>query len=331
MVEHRLGGSGHAEHGELPPVAHAWFDRRHGRLADAADHYTLEQLRALAAERKSWGEFWEMPRHLSSCPACLDLFEASLDGNEAVDAAVLERMRKLHPLRIRFLPRIRFSSTMLAKTAAAVAVLALAVWLASDLLSGPSVRIIDGSLQLVDGQEVSVGATAPSGSELTVLRPSTAVFSDGSKVAAAKDSHLALLTSMFRDRIVQLSEGSIVCEVSKQKAGRSFKVVTPAGEIVVVGTKFSVESRSPREEGVGSTQRSHKTDAGKQGKELRFFHPLQVGVRGGVTDGLRDSVVTVKVDEGVVLVRNRSGKEHRLTAGQTAVLRSGMSVIDVFH
>lgn len=320
------------EHGELPSGAKSWFERRQGQRADGGDHFAIEELRALAADRKSWGEFWEMPRHLESCPVCLDLFEALLDDDKAVDQDVLERMRKLHPLRIRFLPRLRFSLPMLAKTAAAVAVLAFAVLLAHEFIAAPSVRIIDGSLRLVDGQEVSAGSVAPIGSELRVLRPTTTVFSDGSKVTASKDSRMALLTSLLRDKVVQLSEGRVVCVVSKQKAGRGFKVVTPAGEIVVVGTKFSVDSRSNRGEGTAQQRQSQDEGGGKRGKELLFYHPLQVGVRGDdATDAPRDSVVTVTVDEGVVLVRNRSGKESRVTAGQTAVLRSGMSVIDVFQ
>ena len=116
------------------------------------------------------------------------------------------------------------------------------------------------------------------------------------------------------------------CEVSRQKPGRGFKVVTPAGEISVVGTKFSVESRLERQPGADALEKRAGPD-----KNLKFHHPLDVGVRGDTALGNYSSTATVKVDEGAVIVRNRYGIENRLSPGQTAVLRSKSNVIDVFQ
>ena len=169
-----------------------------------------------------------------------------------------------------------------------------------------------------DGRQMSSGSILPDESELTATQPTSAVFTDGSSIFISKDTLISLLPTRFSNKVIQLSEGKILCEITKQKTNSNFKVLTPAGEIIVVGTKFSVDSRSSRNQDSGS------------GKELKFIHPLQVGVReDGSSGNVQDSMVTVKVEEGVVMVKNRYGSQSRLTAGQTAVLRSGISVIDV--
>ena len=288
-----------------------------GSLPVAEDcHCSMPELRNMVLSRKSWGEFWEMPKHLSTCSACLDSFEVLLKGEDQVEESVLERMRKLHPPKPLFISMLKFEPLKFMKMAAAIAIIIFGGWLAFEFFSPPSIKIIEGSLRLDDGRQMSSGSVMPDGSELTATQSSAAVFEDGSKFSIAKDSKFFLPSTRFHNKVVQLSDGNIVCEVSKQKDGRSFKVQTPAGEIIVVGTKFSVESRMSR-------------NSEKKDRELHFLHPTQVGVRdGGYSD---NSVVTVKVQEGVVLVKNRHGVQNRLIAGQTAVLRSGISVIDVFE
>jgi hypothetical protein len=228
-------------------------------------------------------------------------------------------MRKIHPLRRFTLAVLKFEPFTLMKVAAAIAILTIAGWFAVGYFSSPSVKILDGTLLMSDGRQMSSGSTIPDESELTAAQETSAIFKDGSRILISKDSLISLLPTRFSNKAVQLSEGNIACEVSRQKSGRSFKVLTPAGEITVLGTKFSVDSRSSRNSDSSSRQ------------ELKFIHPLQVGVKDdGNSANDFDSVVTVKVAEGVVMVKNRHGSQNRLTAGQTAVLRSGISVIDVF-
>ncbi len=297
-----------------------WFEKNRNLLAARESHYSLPELRELSVARKSWGEFWEMPEHLASCPVCLDCFEALLKEDAKVDEALLEQMRKLHPLRRFNLTILKLEPYRLMKVAAAIAILAIAGWYSIGYFSSTSVKILDGSLLMSDGRQMSSGSTLPDESELTAAQPTSAVFADGSSIFISKDSLISLLPTRFSNKSIQLSEGKILCEISKQKANSNFKVLTPAGEIIVVGTKFSVDSRSSRNQ-----------DSGSQ-KELKFIHPLQVGVReDGNLGNVQDSVVTVNVEEGVVIVKNRYGSQSRLSGGQTAVLRSGISVIDVFE
>ncbi|OGV58756.1 MAG: hypothetical protein A2X45_20750 [Lentisphaerae bacterium GWF2_50_93] len=319
-MENKIIRTGHEELSSSESAdAKKWFEKNKDLLAARESHFSLSELHELAAARKSWGEFWEMPRHLASCPVCLDCFETLLKEDTKVDEAVLEQMRKIHPLRSFNLAVLKLGQYRLAKIAAAVAILAVAGWFAISLFSGPGVRILEGNLLMSDGRQMSSGSTVPHESELTATQPTTAVFNDGSKILISKESMISLLPSGFSNKTVQLSVGNIVCEISKQRSGRNFKVLTPAGEITVVGTRFSVDSRTSRNSGPSS-------------EELKFMHPLQVGVKDGGTHADNfDSVVTVKVDEGAVIVKNRHGSQNQLTAGQTAVLRSGISVIDVFE
>ncbi|HBC88118.1 MAG TPA: hypothetical protein DCZ94_14300 [Lentisphaeria bacterium] len=298
--------------------AKKWFEKHKDLLAARESHFSILELHELAEARKSWGEFWEMPKHLASCPVCLDCFETLLKGDTKVDEAVLVEMRKIHPLRMFSLTLRKFEPFKLAKLAAAVAIFAVAGWYAISYFSVPSVKILDGTLLMSDGRQMSSGSTVPDESELTAAQPTNAVFNDGSKILISKDSMISLLPSHFSNKTIQLSDGNIVCEITRQKSGRSFKVLTPAGEITVVGTKFSVDSRSSR-------------NSDSSSKELKFIHPTQLGVKDDANPANNiDCVVTVKVEEGVVMVKNRHGSQNELMAGQTAVLRRGISVIDVF-
>ena len=300
-------------------------------LVSGEPHYSLQELKELASSRKSWGEFWEMPAHLLSCPQCLDLFEVLMMEDPAADEAILERMRNLHPLRKVFLPCLKFRPFSLLKVAAAVAIIAATSWFAFEYSSAPSVRILDGEILLSGGKTMASGSVLPDKSSLMAAEPTSAVFNDGSLLQISKNSLVSFQPTRFQDNTVQLSDGHIYCEISKQKSGRSFRVVTPAGEIVVVGTKFSVESRSSRQPDA-EIQRKDQASDSVNGKNLKFLHPLDVGVRDqSGSESPSESIVTVKVDEGAVIVKNRYGSENRLAPGQTAVLRSGISMIDVFQ
>lgn len=295
-----------------------------------SSHYSLQELQEFASSRKSWGEFWEMPSHLLSCPQCLDYFEVLMGEEVKVDEAVIERMRNMHPPRRIFSLSFKFNPFNLLKVAAAIAIIATAGWFAFEYSSAPSVKILEGKILLSGGKIIGANSVLPENSELMAAESSSALFKDGSRLQISKNSSVSLQPSRFSDNMVQLSNGHIYCEISKQKSGRNFRVVTPAGEIVVVGTKFSVESRISRQS-TSDTQKKGQTSDSGTSKILKFIHPLDVGVQEQAgSESSRESIVTVKVEEGSVIVKNRYGSENRLAPGQTAVLRSGISMIDVF-
>ncbi len=317
---------------ELPPEVRRLLAKGSILPDPSEGHYSLDELRKMALERKGWGEFWEMPRHLSSCEPCLEFFECIFKGEEQVDGSVISRLDALHKPRKTLLSRMFQRPSRPVKFAAAAAVLLVAGLAALLFYIVPEAMIADGSLVLPDGTSLSSGSKAPARTLLTAKETSRAVFGDGTEIVIHRDSLMAFISGGLKGRILQLSNGTIVCDVAKQRAGRVFKVLTPAGEITVVGTKFSVESRSG-----AAVRRKHDETAGtgadgkKDSGAIRFLHPLQIGVRGdGDSAAASDSVATVKVEEGSVLLRNRLGGQATISKGQTGVMRTAMNVIDVF-
>ena len=290
------------------------LDSKLAAFASASEHYSLRELKEIAAQKNLWGEYWEFPEHLGACPVCLDFFETLQTNGEEADEQVLRRMRKIGRQRL-----LRFTPWLL-KAAAVFVVGSLATWLLIQQISNPTVKVVEGAFELADGSMRENGSVAPNGSELNSTRETSALFSDGSKLLAAKDTQLSFTCERFGGNLVQMLAGSITCEVSKQKRGRSFRVLTPAGEITVVGTKFSVKSNFNGNE---SGQR-------KEGG-LSFLHPSELGVKKDwLAEARSGNVVTVRVEEGAVRVKNRHGCEVLLKPGQTGVLRSELSVIDIF-
>lgn len=316
----------------VPPEIGAWAAANRGRVKAGGRHYNLAELKLLVAQRETWGEYWDMPEHLAACPVCLALFEGLLSGVPQADPEALARMSQLDASGIRRWFRLVPALPKLARLAAVFAVLVSGAWYLVTALTPPAVSMVAGSVQLENGQEIAGGGTLPGGgATLQVTQSVTARFADGSEVVLERDSRFALETSRYHGQKVQLAEGKLFCQVAKQKEGRSFQVLTPVGEVTVVGTQFVVASHkapdvapvaTPAGKGTGKTE--------KPG--LRFLHPLLVGVHDDalLKSAERPSVVTVEVKEGVVLVRNRYGYQTRLSAGQTAVLRDNLRVIDVY-
>lgn len=312
----------------VPPEVQSWLDSQHGKLKAKGPHLTLAELKVLVAQRQAWGEYWDVPEHVSGCPVCLALFESLLQGVTEPEAETLDAMFKLDKKSSHRWFRLVPALPKLARVAAVFAVLAAGSWYLVTCFSPPAVAMVSGALQLENGKEIVGGGTIPGGATLQVKQSATAQFADGSQVLIDRDSRFALATSRFHGENVQLAEGKVTCQVSKQKEGRTFKVMTPVGEVTVVGTQFTVASQK-----VTDTVAPAKSAAKATGKSgLHFLHPLLVGVRdeGLLSSAAKNNMVTVQVKEGVVLVRNRYGQQTRLAAGQTAVLRDNLRIIDVY-
>jgi Vault protein inter-alpha-trypsin domain/von Willebrand factor type A domain/FecR protein len=122
---------------------------------------------------------------------------------------------------------------------------------------------------------------------------------DGSRIEVAGGSRVRVTSWPKRSRpLVELFAGEVTCEVAPGKG--QFKVVTPVGEAIALGTKFIVrlENQSDAESG-------EVDDAGGQDK-----------VRAN-RKAITALVMTVVVLSGEVLVRERSGAEQLAAAGET--------------
>ncbi len=119
---------------------------------------------------------------------------------------------------------------------------------------------------------------------------------DGSSLEIAGGSHVKVTSWPRRARpLVELLGGQVTCDVAKGKG--QFKVQTPAGDAIALGTRFSVklENRADANSGEvvvgGNDEVNRKT--------------------------LTALVMTVAVMSGEVLVRDRAGVEQLAAAGET--------------
>ena len=319
---------------ELTPELQACLDRAKSARTVRTPHLSLTDLQAAVEARQSWGEYWEMPPHLAECGDCLEAFQILLDGAPAADPASLARFERLHSdtraqRRFRLLPSPAMSR-LLTRIAACVAAAVTVIWLLVVFTAPPSVKVQTGTLVLNDsGRELRTDAAIPASASVRAVDNVEALFADGSRVVVRPESRFSLNVKRFSGETVTLFEGEVSCAVAKQKSGRTFRVLTPAGEVTVVGTEFSVTSRTTAD---SATPPQGNTPTAPHRNGLTLLHPMKMGVRDeALKDAGLNTTVEVRVKEACVRVRNRSGHQVSVTPGQTAVMRGTLPVVDVFE
>jgi len=119
---------------------------------------------------------------------------------------------------------------------------------------------------------------------------------DGSRIEVAGGSHVKVTRRPRSSRpLVELLSGQVTCEVAGGNG--QFKVRTPAGEAIALGTRFSVKLEEQADAELGE-----KAVGGNEEVNRKTLSAL---------------VMTVAVMSGEVLVRDRAGLEQLAAAGET--------------
>ena len=308
-ASHDATPAGPADPGEVGTLAQIQSLAAALRSAAPLDerHYELSELEELAEARRTQAAQWEMPGHLACCPLCVESFEAILTGLPEVSQQALERWSELAGSTARpdagsmGPPRSGYHWFGLA---AAILVAAGVAWFNLAGRSSPA-RLEHGTLTANNGQPITAGGPFPEGQIVLAHAKSHAVLQDGSELDIEQDSRLSV-ESTRQGQTVYLEDGELLFSVVKQSGGKSFRVRSELGEIIVIGTRFSV-----------STSRENVT----------IYKADQPASQPQRVETLR-TALTVRVLEGVVLVKNKQ-EQWRVRAGQTAVLRRGEPKIDI--
>ncbi|MCX5662376.1 MAG: FecR family protein [Planctomycetota bacterium] len=284
----------------------------------AEPHLTLGELEALVKARQADAMgpnpgSWEMPLHVSACPLCLEGFEVLLEGVQQPDSIVINRFiaaseEASAPAPIPFPRKPRFSTAWKLGIAAAAVLAAGVTWLAIQPYLGGS-HIDTGAVTISpSGSNLAKNETIPQGTVIEAREETTAALPDGSRLTIDPQSRLAVQRSLSGDMTIDLQYGRITAAVTHQKSGHSFRVLTPLGQVTVVGTKFTVTSRNESVtvfENGGAVKEPQKSQAKVQ-------------------------AVVVEVLEGMVLVKNTRG-EMLVGAGKKAVLRDEPPSIELLE
>lgn len=276
--------------------------------SDNARHYAYDELKDLAAARAATRGAWRMPMHLSTCAVCLEIFQVLSQPGEAVPPRVLERFLRQGPARGQggsAHGRSRVIPFGWRSLAASLFLSALGLGLYAFAGSSNPVRVRDGELAVVQGGAVRTDSVLPRGQQLSAVRRSEARFADGSALVIEPQS-LFSFSSSRNSTLVNVDLGSLLFSVVKQAPGHEFHVHTALGEIMVVGTRFSVTAHEDT---------------------VTIFHSNEAGAHSSSAPGT-SLVVEVKVFEGSVRVKNEFD-EVLAIAGQTAVLRQAQPKIDI--
>lgn len=120
---------------------------------------------------------------------------------------------------------------------------AIQATLAVTEIEGPVDQIVDGrSVSLSPSTARSVparGAIQTGAGARSIVRTAF-----GATLRLGSDTHLGGLEGLNQAGKVELTAGSVRCEVPKLPPGREFQVVTPEARVVVIGTVFAVSVRS---------------------------------------------------------------------------------------
>lgn len=284
------------------------------RTAAAHDdrHLTLVEVEAVVRDPEAQAQGRMLLEHVAACPLCLEACEAVRAGIVPASESVIARFVAMKLTRIEkwrepepadAAPRSRWRVRAFA-LAAAVALAVMIGWYFASLRSPATVE--SGAVLLADGSTVPVGADIPLDTQVHVAEPTDTRFIDGSKVSVQPASRVAFHRSYSGETTVELHSGELTAAVTPQAGGRRFQVRTPLGVVTVVGTKFTVTSRSD---------------------------PVTVYQQGGAqTPGVGSAAevrtVIVSVREGKVLVKN-AVEEVLVSAGKKAVLHDQPPKIDV--
>ena len=296
---------------DQPGVEAAAWDRFAERLteslrgaSDAGGHLTLAELRQFAEQRRTGGGEWTMPPHLSGCPVCLEAFEALVAGGTDISSAGRARFLGLFDeLRPRRSPILLYLPRLAA--AAAVLVLAYAGVVTYAQRQGTvPFTVASGLLHAPGGEAVAGSTRVPAGQEYLTRQPTRIIMDGGIVVDIAGDSRLAFRT-VARNSIVDLSDGTVSVMAPPLANGRHFTVSTRLGDVVIVGTSFSVACRNER-----------AVEYTNDGRGSVSSRPIDV------------TSVAVVVSEGTVQVRGRD-EVVLVGAGYRAVLRAGEPKVEV--
>ncbi len=273
------------------------------------DHLGLAELEALASVRGRDASGDALPRHLTSCPVCLDLYEALLEGVPALAPESLARHERLFDAPTAASARpTRWSGRMgLLSAAACLAILVVAGLQTRHLVAPNPPRSAGGSCRLADGAVLAPGLPIPARRQV-VVEAGTALNLDdgGTSVRAERESNLSFSRSLAGHPVFHVHDGDVRVTAARQRPGMAIHVRTALGDIRVVGTEFRVT--------VGS--------------EPIVIHEVNpADPRAAAYEG-RVATVTVTVTEGSVAVSTTHDRT-LLTAGQSALLRQGQPHIEV--
>lgn len=295
-----------AEDARLVARIRSFTQTLRGDQAQAETHYTLEELRELVRQRMLEHEQWEMPEHLAACPLCLEAYEVVLTGVPAVASASLERFgREGNPDWGRTLGKRRFLDLGRTAWLGIAALLALVAALGLQFYGDPSsAQVHAGGLALEsNSKRLEAGKSIPR-REILVAREDTQTrFDDGSALDVAKDTRF-LINESHGDTIIELKQGTLTANVTKQAKDRHFEISTDLGDVIVVGTRFRVIASN---ESVIVFRNSSGAGSATQPATPR---------------GSNEAITAVRVDvsEGRVRVKNRYDAIV-IGAGESAILR----------
>ncbi len=266
------------------------------------NHFDLQAIMQLAETRSEQGDQWEMPEHLSKCTLCLEAYEATLV--DLSPAVALSRYEHIFNERKPATAATSFNwSSNLFRIAAALVFL-LAAGAGFYHLSNKTTAVFNsGDLIRETGKALTQGEAVPAGANLLAKESAVTGFADGSKVDINKDTRLSFGNALPGAATINLQEGSIKVSAAKQKQGRTFNVRTPFGEVVVIGTQFTVAYG--KEEVV-----VYESNSGGQPRKEMIL------------------TMNVNVLEGTVLMKNKHEKAF-VKVGETATLRQNNPHIQV--
>lgn len=277
---------------------------------DRGEHLALADLEALAAGRGRDPQAAGLPRHLTRCPTCLDLFEAVLGGVPAVAPESRGRFERLYAGAAA--PRHGHRSVgggpvrWLLAAACVAALLTAGFALRHVAIPNPP-RTVGGACRLAGGGPVEAGRAIPARARL-VVEAGTALHLDdgGTAVRAERESNLSFSRSLRGHPVFHVHDGEVHVTAARQRPGMSVHVRTALGDVTVIGTEFRVA--------VGS--------------EPIVIHEVRPDAPQPQAYEDRVATVAVAVTEGTVAVS--TGRDRRLvSAGQSAFLRQGQPLIEV--
>lgn len=287
-------------------------------------HLTPEQLLAVARERQAAlidQTEWQPSEHLAACLLCFDAFETLIGEKADLAPATLDRFASLissaddlQNILATIRPETRSNRESRFRRwglgLGIAALLVMGVMLGLRMYHAPTSAFLPaGQMVFKDGTLVPTSEPLQARRVMIAREPVATFFGDGSRLKVEKDAEFSISESFAGDTTIELGRGVIEARVAKQEPGRRFSVVTPLGEVIVVGTRFSVESKSE--------------------PVMTYENRDGLPAERPVSREEKVTAVTVKVFEGVVKVRNNHKQEARIPAGGTAVIREGQAIIDV--
>jgi hypothetical protein len=277
--------------------------------ADTDDgHLSLAALEAVAATRGVESQGHGLPRHLTRCPTCLDLYEALLAGVPAVSGASRTRFLRVGTGAVP--PRtvgVRGPFLRALAAAACIAVLLTAGFRLRHLVDPRPPRAVGGSCRLAEGGAIDLTQGIPARRKIVVAAGTSLRLDDGgTAVRAEGDASISFTRSLAGHPVFHLHAGAVHVTAARQRPGMSVHVKTALGDVTVIGTEFRVT--------VGS--------------EPIVIHEVRPDAPQAAAYEDRVATVAVAVTEGTVAVSTT--RDRRLvTAGQTAVLRQGQPLVEV--